>query len=79
MALENSIISVYLKRKFVKFAEQFNDFTVVYIKHVGDTEAAYFDNISAEDVNLFLLSRCTNSLFLYFWGYGRSLSGWQAQ
>ncbi len=41
----------YLRRKF---AEQFADFTGADRIHIGDTEAFNFDNISAEDVKLFL-------------------------
>jgi len=49
----------YLRRKF---AEQFADFAVADRIYVGDTEAFHFDNISAEDVKLFLLEQTYISL-----------------
>jgi len=43
-----------------KVAEQFDDFTDR--TYIGDTGAFYFDNISAEEVKLFLLKQTYKSL-----------------
>jgi len=52
----------YLRRKF---AEQFADFTVADRIHIGETGAIHFDNISAEDVNLFHLKQTGKSLLFF--------------
>ncbi len=59
----------YLRRKF---AEQFaSSYTISYYTgtgriYIGDTGAIYFDNISTEDVKLFLLKQTYISLLFLF-------------
>jgi len=45
-----------------KFARQFADFIGTDGIHIGDTRAFHFDNINAEDVELFLLEQTYKSL-----------------
>jgi len=49
-----------------KFAEQYAVFTDADRIYIGDTGAFYFDDISAEDVKLFLLKQMYKSLLFYF-------------
>ncbi len=58
-----------------RFAEQFADFTGRI--HIGDTVAFYFDNISAEDVKLFLLKQAYKLLLFLSESMDIFLSNWQ--
>jgi len=63
------IEKIFLFNRFADFSETDKIYT-------GDTEAFYFDNISAEDAKLFPLKQTYKSLlfFLRIWIF---LSGWQ--